>query len=393
MIIPAIVVVGYNRPISLKRLLTSIADAEIDYYEVPLVISLDFSESTPTLLRIAEEFDWKHGDKIIQVHEPNLGLRQHILSCGDLSERYGAVIILEDDLIVSKGFYNYASEALNYYKDEEWCSGVALYSHRWNEFAGLPFEPDRDWKSDIFLAQYGVTWGQAWTWDQWRCFKEWYATNSGELPYRNDLLPQIVTNWGNNSWGKYFYHYIVTQNKYYVVPFDSMSSNYSDIGIHRNQTTATYQVPLSNKIRNFMFSDNDNSVIYDSFFERKNLTIEYPEKIDSDKVVIDLYGLKDIGANRYIVTPKTLKYNIVKSYGLILRPHEMNIIHNISGDDIHLYDTEQNTPYNKFNIDASGRRLSYYFRETTLKNFVLYSIYQCKKYIINLIKQYLINCH
>jgi len=108
---PAIVVVGYNRPKALERLLRSIHDADYsDYSDISLVISLD---KGPSEVRdIASSFLWRYGPKRLIIHEARLGLRSHILSCGDLSQTYRTVIILEDDLVVSPAFYDYAVQSV-----------------------------------------------------------------------------------------------------------------------------------------------------------------------------------------------------------------------------------------------------------------------------------------
>ena len=55
---PAIVAVGYNRPGSLQRLLNSIGNANYNYSNVTLVISLDRSEIFDKVLSVAEAFQW-----------------------------------------------------------------------------------------------------------------------------------------------------------------------------------------------------------------------------------------------------------------------------------------------------------------------------------------------
>ncbi|MEL6484270.1 MAG: hypothetical protein AAFP96_05420, partial [Bacteroidota bacterium] len=92
---PAIVVVAFNRPKSLKRVLKSVQTA---FYpseiEIPLIISIDYSPTNKEVLEIAHDFTWKNGAKQVIQHRENLGLKEHILSCGDLSEKYGGVIVL-----------------------------------------------------------------------------------------------------------------------------------------------------------------------------------------------------------------------------------------------------------------------------------------------------------
>ena len=93
----AIIAVGYNRPLEMKRLLDSLCQAQIGDIEVDLIISLDKSDKQEDLKKICEEIQWDHGEKIIRPFSERQGLRNHILQCGDLTDRYDAVIVLEDD--------------------------------------------------------------------------------------------------------------------------------------------------------------------------------------------------------------------------------------------------------------------------------------------------------
>ena len=113
---PAIVVVAFNRPHSLRRLLRSVRQADFSgYSDVPLVISIDKGDNQE-VLEVAASYVWEHGPKEVIAHDRRLGLRNHIVACGDLSLAYEAVIILEDDLFVSPAFYDFSVQALQYYR-------------------------------------------------------------------------------------------------------------------------------------------------------------------------------------------------------------------------------------------------------------------------------------
>lgn len=120
----ALVVVGYNRPRSMRRILDSLNRAKYDYTEIPLMISIDNS-GDDSVRKEAESFQWKHGEKKLICHKERMGLRKHIISCGDLTEEYGAVMILEDDLYVSPDYYNYAMKALEKYGDHPKIAGIS----------------------------------------------------------------------------------------------------------------------------------------------------------------------------------------------------------------------------------------------------------------------------
>ncbi len=121
-----IVVVGYNRPEAMARILKSLAAAAYgDYTDIRLVVSIDHS-GNGEVVRTAEHFEWKYGEKQVICHPKRLGLRRHILSCGELTRKYGAVMVLEDDLYVSPDFYRYAAKTLDRYGDHPKIAGIAL---------------------------------------------------------------------------------------------------------------------------------------------------------------------------------------------------------------------------------------------------------------------------
>ena len=127
-----VVVVAFNRARSLKRLLGSLNDAIYTVDDVPLIISIDKGDSNQDVLAVAESFVWEHGEKKVVYQETNLKLRRHVLQCGDYALKYGNVIVLEDDLYVSKYFYQYAESALMFTQDNNRIGGISLYKEKNN---------------------------------------------------------------------------------------------------------------------------------------------------------------------------------------------------------------------------------------------------------------------
>ncbi|PKP29580.1 MAG: glycosyl transferase family 2, partial [Bacteroidetes bacterium HGW-Bacteroidetes-17] len=169
-----IVVVTYNRAESLKRILVSLAKARYDI-EVELIISID-GGGDHGVVKMANEYNWSHGKKRIIIREKNLGLREHMIRCGDIALENDGVVILEDDLYVSPVFYSFVEQALNFYEQDENIGGFSLYAHQFNETAQFPFLQISD-NSDIFFLQYASSWGQFYTKKQWIGFREWYNEN------------------------------------------------------------------------------------------------------------------------------------------------------------------------------------------------------------------------
>ena len=155
-----VVVVAFNRARSLKRLLSSLNDAAYIVDDVPLIISIDKGENNQDVLAVAEAFVWKHGEKKVIYQDKNLKLRKHVLQCGDYALKYGNVIVLEDDLYVSKYFYQYAEAALKFTQGNDRIGGISLYNHRFNVEASEPFEAVDD-GYDNWYFQFASSWGEA----------------------------------------------------------------------------------------------------------------------------------------------------------------------------------------------------------------------------------------
>ncbi len=358
MIKPAIVAVGYNRPDSMKRLLSTVVRAYYPFDGIDLIISIDESDKSDEVQTVAEQIEWKYGEKIIKRYPKRQGLRKHIIQCGDLSQKYGAVIILEDDLVVSPSFYQYTYEALNFYKDSPEITGIALYSHAWNGYSGLEFKPMKN-EFDVYFGQYSITWGQCWAYSHWRGFKSWYEQNEGKLPKENLHMPTSILAWSDNSWGKYFASYITEKNLYYVIPYTSMTTNFSEKGQHCKQADSSHQVSLMSGVKKeYSFPKICEAIRYDIFFEREFSGIDIAG-IDGNDVCVDL-NISKLSTldKRYLLSPEEYKYKKISSYAMVMHPIDANIVNDIKGDDIFLYDCETtNVPLkgNRFH----SKRLNY----------------------------------
>lgn len=335
-IIPAIVVVGYNRYDSFKRVLNSVINAVYDYEDIPLIISIDKHPENAKLVNYAENLIWSHGEKIVKTFSERQGLKNHILQCGDLALKYGAVIILEDDVIVAPDFYQYITKAFEFYDNDTRIAGISLYSHRYNGYAKQMFEPIKS-EYDVYIGQINVTWGQGWTKKQWNNFRCWYENNKNmEMIPRNDM-PEQIHRW-KGAWSKYFAHYMIMEGKYYVLPYYGLSTCFSEQGEHTGKTSLLHQVPLNMGKNEYKFPLFEKSLKYDLFFEYIGIEKYLGEQYKEKKVCCSLYGNKNFDKSHdYILTLNQMDKEIVKSYGLKMWPMELNIIYNIPGNVIHLY--------------------------------------------------------
>jgi hypothetical protein len=266
---PALVVVACHRPAALQRLLASLLRLDTGpvgpQARIPLVLSLDGEH--PAVARIARRFEWPHGEKRIITHKDRLGVREHVLTCGDLSGEYGAVMVLEDDLYLSEGAYRFAALGIAAYQDDPRIAGVSLYSHRRTEVSGFAFTPLMD-EYDTFFLRFPSSRGQVWTAPQWQAFRAWYDRHASQGVTLAHRVPAGVVRWKDSSWKKYFLRYLIESDHWFVYPRRSLSTNCSEPGAHTPEMRVTNAItPLDTSLRDWRFASLDKGVRYDAWFE------------------------------------------------------------------------------------------------------------------------------
>lgn len=362
----AIVIPCYNRLDTLKVLLDSLMRAHYGD-NVSLVFSIDNSGSD-AIFNFATDFQWKYGEKIIIHHSENIGLKRNLLSCGDLTDRFDAVIVLEDDLLVSPSFFDYACAAYDYYKTNDQIAGISLFSYKESENLHT-FNP-LTYGYDTYFVQWTSSWGQLWTKNQWDLFKKWYNYHSEDIS--SIPIPNFVKMW-NNSWKKYHIAYLVETNRYFVYPIVSYTSVQPALGVHIAEVRLDRDniVPLCSGIRReFMFQKLDNAIKYDCFFEIKSLMIN----LKGEDIIADLniYGDKNKEniINEYFVSTKQIpNATSLRSWGIVSLPFEDNIINSIEGEDLFLYKSKDFV-----HIDLTPSEKVAYRIKLTIKERFLYYI-------------------
>ena len=360
-----ILIIGYKNVKGINRLLRSLDNVDfLGDEDIDLIFSIDFSGDS-SVEQMANEYIWRYGEKHVQAYRENLGLRTHILKCGDYLETFhlDAMMVLEDDIYLSPLAYSYMKSAVNYYEGNPQIAGISLYKHEYNIYARHPFMDYMD-GGDTFFVQYAMSWGQIWMKDAWGDFKEWY-NNEAWTKMDTDRIPQNILGW-NNSWLKYHIMYCIDKHKYFVYPRIALTTDFSDPGAHNQTRNTSMQIKLDMCLRReWHFNDLDNTTaIYDAFFENEH--IKHYFKLDN--LEVDLYGVKRYNQNSdYVLTRRELPYKVVRSWGLFLRPIEANIFSEIEGQDIFLYDMREKEDEKR----AVDRQLSNRYFEYDLKGINL----------------------
>ena len=330
----AIVVVGYNRLDSIKRVLKSLLDSSYPSNDIPLVISIDCG-GVEELYEYVKGFAWPYGEKFVNIEKERLGLKKHIFKCCGFSKYFKGVIILEDDSFVAPYFYYYATCAIDRYGEDDLVCGISLYVSHNNEYVNIPFFPYNN-GSDVFLLQDVQTRGECFTYHQWESFEKWLPNNE-DRDFSEVYMPERIKTW-KRAWSKYYYAYMVEVGKYFVYPYTSFVTNMGAVGEHATTVVNVVQVALEWGHKEYIFPSSQNLVRYDAFYCNEELYNRL--SLPPNDLCIDYYGFNpNIPRRRYVLTYKSLPYKIIRTFGLRMYPIEVNVIMNIEGSGLFLYDT------------------------------------------------------
>lgn len=380
----AIIVIAYNRPKALKRLLDSVKSAVYPNDPVSLVISIDKSNNKE-VTALAKEFDWQHGNKELIFHEKKLGLIKHVFYCAGLTNNYDNVILLEDDLIVSPYFYLFSEKASEYFQHEEKVAGISLYNYCISESSLLSFMPIDD-GSDVYFMQYPSSWGLCLNKKNWHLFLKSYV--DGDLSDDTDD-PPFVKSWPDNSWKRFMIRYLIYHQKFFVFPRLSLTSNFSKQGTNTPVDLNIFQVPLQMSHRDWHFvNTEDSKSIYDCCFEMTpGCFNKFVPAFSSYNYIVDLQGVRDLKKTQatHTVTTRKTKSPLM-SFGSQMKPLVFNIINNIQGDDIH-FSLIDNTSKQNNNVHYGHTEYVYKYMHQNLLNrfsfikyFYFYISFEFKMY-------------
>ena len=333
----AIIVVAYSRPRETRRLVDSICQANFDGDQVDLIVSIDKSNCQQQVHDACADAVWEHGAYRIIKRENRMGLRPHILSCGEMTEQYDGVIVLEDDLRVAPDFYRYAKSAMAYYDSDERIAQISLYAYGVNEFASRPFYPAKTaW--DVYAMQATQSWGECWTRRMWEDFKKSPYYSCATISPR-EKIPDNVNKWRETSWKKNFTNYIADTGKYVIYPYVSLTTNYTIAGEHSKGEVPDYHVVMQEgRKEHYSFCPLEQCARYDLFFERVEPILNIPA-CDGKRVCIDLYGMKkDYADAQILISTSRLPYAVIGEYALTVKPHENNLQMPEQGRGIYVYD-------------------------------------------------------
>jgi len=202
-------------------------------------------ESRPKVEEVRDYLKTIDGFKKVEMieKEKNYGLAESIIAgVTDIVNKFGKVIVLEDDLVTSPYFLEYMNKALDLYQNDAEVVSIHGYTYPIKNTAKLP---------ETFFIKGADCWGWA-TWKRgWDLFerdgqkllRELEEKNltkefdfSDSYPYTNMLRGQIAGK--NNSWAIRWYASAFLNNKLTLYPGKSLIKNIGmdESGRHSGKT-------------------------------------------------------------------------------------------------------------------------------------------------------------
>ena len=211
---------------------------------------------------------------IIQ-REKNLGLSKNIINgVSEILTKYKRIIVLEDDILVSKSFITFMNIALNHYREQKNIWHISSYNHLKPQLS----DPKP------FFTQTMNCWGWA-TWeDRWthfskevkmpsKYFQNYLQYIKFNYIYSSDLHSQLLLNYNKkiDTWSIYWYITIFLNKGLCLSPNLSLSMNIGLDGSGQNcehvdigtEPARAYEVkftpadnyqPLSDFARNILYN-------------------------------------------------------------------------------------------------------------------------------------------
>lgn len=328
-----IAIIAYNRMNALSTLLESLSKITYNESEIDLIFTIE-NGATSEVTELVNSFSWNLGRKIIIRQEKKLGLRNHFLWVGDLTEEYENVLFLEDDLIVSPVIIEIVQKYILKYKYDARVAGISLYSPSICEFNATRFYPLSDGYDNYFFQH--PYWGNVWQREKWAAFRQWFNTYK-----RNDvILPIYARTWKETSFKVVYIQYLIETSRYIVFPRESVVNNMGFTGLHnggkRNgHSGSTFVVPMKTTSINERLSTFEESrSIYDAYFEiEPSVLKQLNPALSKYDFEVDLNRTRDNFKMDYVITHGESNNPIISFYGY-MKPAEYGIAGGINGKEI-----------------------------------------------------------
>lgn len=198
-----IIVLTFNRPESLAKLLRSIEDVELDGDRASLEIWVDRDYKgrihKPTL-DFLKTYSWRGGPTRIHVQSAHAGIYgQWIDTWRPTADGREVALILEDDISVSKYIYRWLKAVHGRYDSRSDFAGATLTSDELKSHDGSSNALKAPKTETAFMYKCIGTWGFSPSATVWKDFQDWYHRTKITDPKFVPAVPGIEpTKWYEN---------------------------------------------------------------------------------------------------------------------------------------------------------------------------------------------------
>lgn len=252
-----IAVFAYARPDHLRRTIESLS-ANPEFAESPTFIYCDGPRreaDTSQTDAVRAYVDSLAGGAVKRVYrDNNIGLAKSIISgVTEVLKQYDAVIVIEDDLVVSPHFLRYMNDGLHCYRDQDRVASIHGYC----------YPVDVELPETFFLRG-----ADCWGWATWRRAWQHFEPDGqrlldalrrerlahafdldGSYPYTDMLANQVAGK--NDSWAVRWHAACFLQNMLTLYPGRSLVNNIGtdDSGTHCSATDEFSQIVSATPVR------------------------------------------------------------------------------------------------------------------------------------------------
>lgn len=270
-----IVVFVYNRADKAERLLESLAKNKLAKESVLYVFSDGPKKSGDEKVKAVRDFldsyDFKSkfGEVYVQKAEVNKGLAASVIAgVTKAIDKYGKVIVVEDDNVVAEDYLDYMNGALDFYENNPKVWSISGFTH---------FEP-RDYNHDVYamgrINSYSwATWKRSWDATDWEVkdydsFKYDFKKRAEFNKYGNDLsiMLDMQMNGEISSWAIRFSYSMFKHNMVAMFPCKSKVSNSGEDGSGTHIAAKKDFKPVAL---------GDNSVVFENLDIDENVRLQY----------------------------------------------------------------------------------------------------------------------
>lgn len=282
-----IILFVYNRPWHTEQTVEALKKNELSS-ESELFIFSDGpkKENDENVKKVREYIKTIDGFKAVNIieREKNIGLANSVISgVTEIVNKFGKVIVLEDDIVTSSRFLQFMNESLEKYEGDERIFSISGYN--------VPMKCPAEYDKNVFLSYRYSSWGWA-TWkDKWyeadwdvQGWEEVFSDKGVNKKFQRggeDLhyIFKAQMNGTLNSWAIRWYYSHFRKDRFTLFPVKSLVENigFDGTGVHCGHAQNAPNKPSISE----------------------NATIDLPDKIEFDQKMNDLfvshfkYGLKD----------------------------------------------------------------------------------------------------